>query len=96
MAEPRVAKPWLPFVLYGLGSLLCYGLLFAYLNDRSVMRYFVRTDGLYPLLPVATALVFSLFHGAFTGYFWDVVGVTAKTAKPVPQRALDESDGSED
>jgi hypothetical protein len=60
------------------------------------MRHFVRTDGLYPLLPVVTALVFSIFHGAFTGYFWDVLGVTAKAARPVPQQALDESEGSED
>lgn len=96
MAGPREAKPWLRFLLYGLGSCICYGLLFAYLNDRSVMRHFVRTDGLYPLLPVVTAFVFSLFHGAFTGYFWDVVGVTAKAPRPVPKKALDEAEGSED
>jgi hypothetical protein len=96
MAEQGAAGPWTRFFLYGLGSGVCYALLFAYLNDRSVMGYFVRSDGWYPLLPVASALVFSYFHGGFTGYFWEVLGVTAKAARPVPQEKLDEAEGSED
>ena len=45
------------------------------------------------MLPVAAAFVFSFFHGGFTGYFWDVVGIQAKSAKPVSK---DETEGSED
>jgi len=97
MGEVRGAKPWLKFLLYGLGSAICYGFLFANLNDRTVMSQFTRTDGLFPLLPVITAFVFSIFHGAFTGYFWEVLGVTAKTAKPIVEaKTLDEAEGSED
>jgi hypothetical protein len=42
------------------------------------MAYFTRTDGLYFLLPIAAAFAFSLAHGAFTGYFWDVIGIHGK------------------
>ena len=65
----------------GVASALCYGLLFTY--QKEVMAAFTRTDGWYPLLPVLTAFVFSFAHGAFTGYFWDVLGVKARM--PVKQ-----------
>jgi hypothetical protein len=71
-------KPWLGFVVSGIASGAGYGLLFAYLNDREVMSVFMQKDRWY--LPVITAFAFSLAHGAFTGYFWDVVGVRAKPA----------------
>ena len=75
------AKPWVPLIVSGLASALCYGLLFAY--QKEVMEAFTRTDGWYPVLPVVTAFVFSLAHGAFTGYFWEVLGVRARMpAKP--------------
>jgi hypothetical protein len=52
------------------------------------MAAFTRTDGLYPALPVITAFVFSFAHGAFTGYFWDALGVRAKS----PPRAVQEEE----
>ena len=70
------AKPWIFMLLSGAATALCYGLLFAYETD--VMATFTRTDGWYPTLPVLTAFVFSLAHGAFTGYFWEVLGVRAR------------------
>lgn len=70
-------KPWAGLVVSGAASALCYGLLFTY--QKEVMASFTRTDGWYPALPVVTALVFSLAHGAFTGYFWEVLGVRART-----------------
>ena len=70
-------RPWIPLIVSGFASALCYGLLFSYQNE--VMAAFTRTDGWYPLLPVITALVFSFAHGAFTGYFWEVLGVKART-----------------
>jgi len=73
------AKPWVPLLLSGAATALCYGLLFT--HEAAVMASFTRTDGWYPTLPVLTAFVFSLAHGAFTGYFWEVVGVTARPAK---------------
>ena len=32
----------------------------------------------YALVPVVIALVFSFIHGAFTGHFWELLGVRAK------------------
>lgn len=66
-------KPWLRFWLSGAASLACYAPLFAYLNDRDVMAVFMRPDRWY--LPVIVAFVISLAHGAFTGYFWEVLGI---------------------
>jgi ribose/xylose/arabinose/galactoside ABC-type transport system permease subunit len=75
------SKPWLGLIVSGVASALCYGALFAY--QKEVMAALTRTDGWYPLLPVLTAFVFSLAHGAFTGYFWEVLGVRARMpAKP--------------
>ncbi|TAK50557.1 MAG: hypothetical protein EPO27_04180 [Betaproteobacteria bacterium] len=34
--------------------------------------------GWFGLIPVGIAFIFSLAHGAFTGYFWDLLGVRAK------------------
>jgi hypothetical protein len=70
------SKPWIPLVVSGAASALCYVLLFSY--QKEVMAAFTRTDGWYPMLPVVTAFVFSLAHGAFTGYFWEVLGITAR------------------
>jgi hypothetical protein len=83
-------KPWGKLVYYGIGSFACYVALFA--NEREVMANFTRTDGAYWLLPVLTALVFSYFHGGFTGCFWDVLGVQAKRAVPkeVAQEEVEE------
>ena len=63
----------------GAASALCYVVLFAY--EKEVMAAFTRTDGWYPALPVLTAFVFSFAHGAFTSYFWEVVGVQARPAR---------------
>jgi hypothetical protein len=66
-------------LLSGAASALCYVLLFAY--EKEVMAAFTRTDGWYPALPVLTAFVFSFAHGAFTAYFWEVLGVKARPAR---------------
>ena len=52
-----------------------------YLYEREILETFTRTDGLYPALTVIAALVFSFAHGAFTGYFWEALGVTARQSK---------------
>jgi hypothetical protein len=80
----RSRKPWGQLVLSGAASVMCYALLFTYQNE--VMATFTRTDGWYPLLPVVTAFVFSFAHGAFTGYFWEVLGVRARQAKKDVER----------
>lgn len=78
-------KPWGKLIATGTVTAILYALLFAF--EKDVMASFTRTDGLYPLLPVAGAFAFSLSHGAFTGYFWDALGV--KPRPKVQQRADD-------
>jgi len=83
------AKPWLPMLVSGAASALCYVTLFA--HEREVMAAFTRTDGWYPALPVLSAFLFSFVHGAFTGYFWEVVGVVARRpARDVESQELEE------
>jgi hypothetical protein len=65
-------------VLSGLLSASLYVLLFV--DAEHVLRLTTRADGLYFLMPVAIALAFSLAHGAFTGYFWEAIGVKPKHA----------------
>jgi hypothetical protein len=86
MSAPR--KPWLQLAVSGVLSAGCYAALFA--NEHAVMASFTRTDGLYWLLPVLTAFVFSFVHGAFTGYFWEAVGIRARG--PAPKPAADTSE----
>ena len=72
-------KPYLKLCISGFVSAALYCLLFAY--EKEVMEAYTRTDGLYPALPVLTAFVFSFAHGAFTGYFWDAMGIRARRGK---------------
>ena len=69
-------KPTLGLIVSGLISGALY--LALYLFHHEIMAAFTRTDGWYPALPVLTALAFSFAHGAFTGSFWEVLGITAR------------------
>jgi hypothetical protein len=71
---------WIKLASSAAASVLCYALLFVY--EQEIMRAFTRTDGWYPVLPVAAAFLFSLAHGAFAGYFWDALGIQARTSRP--------------
>jgi len=65
-------------ILSGLLSFSFYVLLFV--DAEQALRQSTRADGLYFLMPVVIALAFSLVHGAFTGYFWEGVGIKPKHA----------------
>jgi hypothetical protein len=65
--------------LSGSISASLYFLLYSY--EKEIMESFTRTDGFYPALPVLAALLFSFAHGAFTGYFWEALGVSARARK---------------
>jgi hypothetical protein len=69
-------KPYIGLTVSGLISGALY--LALYLFHNEIMATFTRTDGAYPALPVITAFLFSFAHGAFTGYFWDVLGITGR------------------
>lgn len=81
-------KPWIQLAGSGVLSAACYAALFA--HEQEVMASFTRTDGLYWLLPVLTAFVFSFVHGAFTGYFWETVGIRARPQSRQPAVGIDD------
>lgn len=65
-------------VAYGAASIALYLLLFLY--SEQFVEWAQRTrDGekLLFIIPIAVAFVFSYVHGAFTGYFWDALGLKA-------------------
>ena len=73
-------KPIGKMILFGIMSITLYVLLLS--NQDFINNNFVR-GGIYALLPIATAFIFSFFHGNFTGSFWTVLGVEARKKKEV-------------
>ena len=73
--DPGPSRPLKWVLVYGAASACLYALLF--LLAGPILAVTARGK-LYAFLVVAIAFVFSLVHGAFTGYFWDVLGVQAK------------------
>ena len=68
-------------LVVGLGGLsaLLYVLLFQFSDRLTAMATAAREgEKLYALVPLAIAMVFSLVHGAFTGHFWEALGLRAK------------------
>jgi hypothetical protein len=63
---------------YGVIVVILYGLLFAYENE--IVQICTR-GGWWFLFPVAVAFVFSIFHGTFTGLFWEALGVQARKSR---------------
>jgi uncharacterized RDD family membrane protein YckC len=71
-------KPIAATLLFGIASLVLYTLLlmnsdlFVDLAERTI-----KGEKSLFLVPVVVAFVFSYFHGAFTGYFWETLGLRA-------------------
>lgn len=84
VTEPPRGKPF-PFrplaatLILGAASAGLYFLLFLFADRLTELAALTR-DGqkLYALVPLAVAMVFSFVHGAFTGHFWDLLGLRAK------------------
>jgi hypothetical protein len=74
LAQQKRANALKGAVIFGLVTAACY--LAVFLNSGLVMKYFTK-GGLYALLPVGTAFLFSFVHGAFTGNFWSALGIEA-------------------
>ena len=71
-------KPVAAMIVMGLISLALYATLLA---KQDLVNSTFAKGGLYALLPIITAFVFSYFHGSFTGHFWTVLGVEASKKK---------------
>lgn len=67
-------------LVLGAASAGLYLLLFLFADPIVDLAHQTR-DGhaLYALVPLAVAMVFSFVHGAFTGQFWDLLGLRAKS-----------------
>lgn len=75
MAEKASGRQIARTVALGIVTGVLYWLLFA--NEAQVMS--LSSQGKWAFwIPVSIAFVFSFAHGAFTGEFWDVLGVKAK------------------
>ena len=74
LAEQKRMKALKGTAIFGLITAALYAAIF--LNTGLVMKYFTK-GGLYALLPVGTAFLFSFIHGAFTGNFWSALGIEA-------------------
>ncbi|TAN42257.1 MAG: hypothetical protein EPN25_03405 [Nitrospirae bacterium] len=76
--QKKKKKPVGVMVLTGIISV---GLYFALLANQDIINANFAKGGIYALLPIATAFVFSYIHGSFTGHFWTVLGVEAARKK---------------
>ncbi|MFP3873963.1 MAG: hypothetical protein ACLFQT_09320 [Thiohalophilus sp.] len=78
-AHQAKLKPVHYAILYGIASLGLYFLLFLFNDEiRQLAEATSRGDKSLFFVPIIIALVFSLVHGAFTGYFWEALGISAK------------------
>ena len=65
-------------LIYGVSSLALYFLLYRY--NATILDY-SRHGHWFFFVPILIAFMFSLVHGNFTGQFWDLFGVKAKTTR---------------
>jgi hypothetical protein len=62
-------------MLLGALSLALYVTLFSY--EETILS--LTSQGRWSfIIPISIAFIFSFAHGAFTGEFWDVLGIKAK------------------
>jgi drug/metabolite transporter superfamily protein YnfA len=79
MSESKVKKkPIGKMLVMGVISLALYALL---LLKQDVIIGYIGQGGLYAILPIITAFIFSYVHGSFTGDFWTVMGIEAAKKK---------------
>jgi hypothetical protein len=78
MQSSNKKKPWARAVIWGGLSIVMYAALLLY--QEPVIDYFGR-GGLFALLPIGVAFLFSYVHGSFTGSFWSVMGIEASKKK---------------
>jgi hypothetical protein len=60
-------------------SAVLYVLLFKYSEQLNLLAEATRNgEKIYALVPLIIIVIFSLVHGTFTSYFWDLLGLKAK------------------
>ncbi len=71
-------KPVGSLIVMGIISIALYTAL---LMKQDIINAYVGKGGLYAILPIITAFLFSYVHGSFTGNFWTVLGIEAAKKK---------------
>jgi F0F1-type ATP synthase assembly protein I len=71
-------KPIGKMLIMGVLSIALYATL---LLKQDLVNGSFAKGGLYALLPIVTAFIFSFIHGSFTGNFWTVMGIEAAKKK---------------
>ena len=63
-------------VVYGITSAVLYLLLYLYADHTiALARRAQQGERIWFVAPIVIAFVFSFVHGAFTGHFWDAIGL---------------------
>lgn len=73
----QAKKPVTAMLFYGIASLVLYTLLLTNSDLFVQWAQDTKDNKLLFLIPVVVAFVFSYFHGAFTGHFWESLGLRA-------------------
>lgn len=77
--KPPRARALSATLSLGAASLVLYLLLFHFADRLTEIARLARNgQAFYALVPLAIAMAFSFVHGAFTGHFWDLLGLRAK------------------
>ena len=75
----RSTRAYAITVVLGMTSAGLYFLLFWFSDTLPELAAATRRgEKLAALVPLAIAMIFSVVHGAFTGHFWDLLGLRAK------------------
>jgi len=64
--------------LLGFSSAVLYFLLFYFEDTVLGWSKGFKKEGWFFIAPIVIAFVFSAVHGAFTGHFWELLGIRAK------------------
>jgi hypothetical protein len=74
-------------IAYGIASVAMFFALFKY-SDHFVDWASRTRDGekVLFIIPILVAFAFSYVHGAFTGFFWDTLGLKAAKAAEVKKK----------
>lgn len=68
-------------VLLGISSAVLYFLLFYFEDTVLGWSKGFKKERWFFIAPIVIAFVFSAVHGAFTGHFWELLGIRGKERK---------------
>lgn len=71
-------RPYVKTVIFGVFVAAMYWVL---LTQQELINSYCGKGGLFAVLPIGTAFIFSFMHGTFTSNFWTSLGVEASKKK---------------